>query len=382
MNDRLLFLSCMGFALGVGVSTANAQPANDLIVSINGDFAFESDVQRRYFNRSDCGLGDDEGGGGTGGEGGMAGAGGTGGEGGMAGAGGMAGTEGGFLSNSVVKGDPESTTFQLRLATTGTPVSSVFLWLGTQGGECERAENRDLTRGNCGEIPGNPRSLGNDLTIPGLTLQDLLDADSGGGNIASCESSGLEGTPYEIFVFRNTNPGSMDVDPSQYGIANFYIDVEPPNPARVNTTPQRQSTFNISWGDPDPTDNYIELWSFWYSDSNDPSTAEQLSLTAPLNERSQNISASFLGLEEGETGYVFMTVYDQAFVSDQRGGNQSELSSSVEVTNVSVGGFCDATDDCTGCSAYRLDPNSEDGPAPTVWLFSLLFFGCVWRLRR
>jgi hypothetical protein len=194
----------------------------------------------------------------------------------------------------------------------------------------------------------------------------------------------LQGTPYEIFVFRNTAPGGQPVDPSNYGIAPFYVDVQAPNRPNVNTSPQRQTNFNISWSNPDPPD-LIQLWSFYVSDTDDPSTADPLGITAPTAALSQTISAQQLGLSPGESAYVFVAAYDQAFVSNanvEAQANLSELSAPVPVSYVEVGGFCDATGDCSGCAASPMIL-ADGRPSQGLWLMGLLLaiLG-AWRLRR
>jgi hypothetical protein len=215
-----------------------------------------------------------------------------------------------------------------------------------------------------------------------LTLQDLLDArPDESTDIVTCES-GLRGTPYEIFVFRNEPPGADDVPPANYGIAEFTVDVQAPNQPLVDTTPQRQSSFNITWSDPDPADD-IQIWSLWFSETDDPETADPTGITADLNARSQTISAAALGLASGESGFVFVNAFDQAFVSDQQGGNEGELSEGVMVTNVAVAGVCDVSGECTGCSVSHADLATGRGPGSVAWILGLLFIlGSVWRLRR
>lgn len=353
----------------------------DLIVSINGDTDFESDNQFRYFNRDDCGVD------GTGGAGGAGGSGGIGGAGGFDGFGGFGGFGfGGFfgapgdITAAVQKRDPATTTFEIRLQETGS-LQEVYLWVGGQNAECQRRENRNETMGTCGEVTGNPQSVGTNTTISELTLQDLLDARSGDTQIVTCES-GLRGTPYEIYAFRNQAPGADDVAPSDYGIATFTVDVQPPNQPIVNATPQRQFNFNITWDNPDPADD-IQLWSFWFSDTNNAATATRLDVTAPLDKVSQAISATTLGLGTGETGYVFVNAFDQAFVSDPFLANEGELSEGVMVTNVAVSGFCDVGGECGGCSVSHASLASGYGPRSVAWLLGLLLiFAGIWRLRR
>jgi hypothetical protein len=366
-------------ALVAFAPTTSAQPATDLITAIDGDTGFQSDNQFRYFDRENCGLGDDGGTGGTGGAGGIGGAGGTGGAAGAGGIGGAGGTGGAMAA--VLKASPSDTTFQIRLGGTGS-VNTVYLWIGGENAQCNLVANRNETMGICAEIAGNPRSVGSDFLVSDLILQELLDARAGDTQIVTCESSGLTGTPYEIFAFRTNAPGAGDVDPSMYGITPFFVDVEPPNEPRVNTTPQEASTFTISWGDPDPPD-LIQAWKFFVSDVNDPSTATDLGITANLTSRSQSISSAQLGLETGETAYVFMNAFDQAFVSDDLGGNEGELSEGVMLTSVQVVGFCDATGDCSGCSVSPVSLAHGGGPNPIAWVLGLLCaMAGAWRLRR
>ena len=383
MMNRLLFLFSLMAALVAFAPTTLAQPVTDLITAINGDSDFASDAQTRYFDRENCGLGGAGGDGGTGGTGGDAGTGGTGGgTGGAGGAGGVGGAGGmGGVAAAVQKADPSDTTFQIRLGSIAT-VDVVYLWVGGENAQCNLVANRNETMGLCAEIALNPRSVGNDFLVSAVILQDLLDARAGATEIVSCETSGLRGTPYEIFAFRDQAPGAGDVDPSMYGITQFFVDVEAPNAPRINTTPQEASTFAISWGDPDPPDD-IQAWKFFVSDVNDPSTATDLGITASLTARSQSISSAQLGLETGETAYVFMNAFDQAFVSDDLGGNVGELSEGVMLTSVQVVGFCEGTGDCGGCSVSPVNLAAGQGPSSIAWALGLLCtMACARRLRR
>lgn len=379
---RTPFVCLFSLAAGLlAMPSASSAQLLDAISSINGE-VFVDDAQTRYFNAQNCGLDAAGGSGGTGGvsgQGGTGGQGGVGGQGGFGGQGGAAGQGGGGgLAGAVLK-SPDETTFQIRLDQSNPP-SQVFLWVGTQQAGCEQVANRNETMGICGELSGNPRSVGTDFLVSDLTLQDLLDATSGGDPIVTCES-GLRGTPYEIFVFRDTAPGATDVDPGNYGVAPFTVDVEPPNPPRINTGSQRQASFNITWDDPDPADD-IQLWSFWFSQTNDPATATELDLTSELSARSRSISASRLGLADGETGYIFMTAFDQAFVTDSMGGNESDLSASVEVTAVAVAGYCDRSGDCGGCAASPMTLWGR-GASDTPWILGVLVGSLLlWRRRR
>ncbi|MGB5833214.1 MAG: hypothetical protein WBG92_14640, partial [Thiohalocapsa sp.] len=365
MNDtmmkRFLLLAACVIAFHAPTSVLQAQ-ASDIIFSINDDSDFADSSTRRYFNRVDCGLegggGGSGGTGGDGGSGGNVGDGGSGGTGGDGGAGGLAGAGGGgggdAAFSTVQKEDPATTTFQLQLQDQGIQ-ESAWLWVGVDGANCNESDIRVETRGDCGEIAGNPRVIANDRIIGDLTLQDLLDAQSGTTDIVSCESSGLTGTLYQIFAFRIA-PGSQTVGPENFGVAPFYIDVENPNTPQVDTTPQRQSSFTIRWSEPDPPDNFLQAWGAYFSETATPPTDPKSPgpiRTVNQGSRDITISAADVGLGPGETGYFFITAFDQAFVSDPLGGNVSAFSQPVEVTNIAVSGFCDVSEDCMGCSAYR-----------------------------
>lgn len=371
MQKQILFLAALIGALGAFAPSSFAQ-AVDRISSINGE-DFEGNNQKRIFNRSDCGLDPEPGTGGTGG---------TGGTSLDAGVGGAGGTGGDGATAIALKGSPEETNFEIRLADSGVSISSVFLWVGTGGAECQNLEQRSGTQGTCAELAGNPKIVGTNLLVTGLTLQDLLDANGGLSDIVSCTSSGLTGTPYKIFAFRNNAP-SDNVPATDYGVTDFYVDVESPAAPLVNTTAQEASTFTISWANPNPPDD-IQAWLAWASDVDDPTTAVSLEKFVQLSARQVSLTATELGLSDpGDTAYVFMQAYDQAFVSNQLGGNQSELSEGVEVTFVNTVGFCEGTGDCTGCSAAPMNLASTRGPGGVLWMLGLLAsMTFAWRRRR
>ena len=156
----------------------------------------------------------------------------------------------------VQKKEPSEVPFAVRLDQSSA-VTDVWLWVGTAGAKCESLTERNETTGNCGEVANNPQRVGTNFTLTGLVLQDLLDASSGTTRIATCESSGLAGTEYQLFVFRGAPSG--DVPAESYGIAPFFIDVENPAAPLVNTSEQRQSTFNVGWSTPNPPDD-IQSW--------------------------------------------------------------------------------------------------------------------------
>ncbi len=212
MYAQILSLLVLVGALGSLTPNAAAQAA-DFISLINGQ-TLENSGTDRYFNRRDCGLDPEQGTGGTGGTGGSETDGGVGGVGGDGGAGGI----GGASAASALKAGPEDTTFEIRLQNTGTAIGDVWLWTGAAGAECQLLNQRQLENaGLCAELAGNPRPAGLNDTLTGLTLQDLIDAKAGSSDIVQCDSSGLTGTPYQIFVFRGAP--SNDVPPENYGVA-------------------------------------------------------------------------------------------------------------------------------------------------------------------
>jgi uncharacterized protein (TIGR03382 family) len=99
-----------------------------------------------------------------------------------------------------------------------------------------------------------------------------------------------------------------------------------------------------------------------------------LDVFVQLSAREVSLSPSQLGLTaEGDTAYVYIQAYDQAFVSDPLGGNPGELSESVEVTFVNTVGFCDAPGNyCSGCSASPMMMAAE-GPSSVLAVLGVLF---------
>ena len=193
------------------------------------------------------------------------------------------------------------------------------------------------------------------------------------------ESSGLAGTNYQIFVFREAP--SSDVAPERYGIVEFAIDVENPAPPLVNTNAQRQSIFTVEWDPANPPDD-IQNWDLWYSTDSMP-TPERTGKTASGEGQSKiSISADELNLSEGESATLYARAYDIAFVSDNFGGNASDLSAGVPVTVVAVAGYCDLSGNCGGCSVSPLGLAGRT-PSSIFLAFGFAFAALLaWRLRR
>jgi hypothetical protein len=325
MRTRFLFLSTLA-AASIGLTPASFAQLADRVNQIDG-FVLEAE-EIAYFNAMQCGVSAD-------------------------------------------------TTYQLRLSTeAGTSVTQVYLWAGKQNGECNLNSNRTDITANCREIAGNPRTVEPDSLISNLSLQDLIDT-----GVVTCDSSGLEGTPYEVFAFRDADPGSTDVAETDYGISTLTVDVTPPDELTVtNADTLMGQSFVISWTR--PTDQ-IEFYRFYQSDTDDPAAATLLSITAGENATSQTISAQQLGLTEGDTTYLYVSAVDKAFQIASGGiGNEGPLSTGTQANAVATSGVCDVTGSCTGCSASPMA--LAGGKAGTTgWLLGLVFtIALVWRLRR
>jgi len=181
--------------------------------------------------------------GGSGGMGGQAGSGGSGGTGGSAGSGGVGGIGGG---SGCVAGDQEqdaitcingeaptidagtiyfnaencadaaNTVYDVTLANPDG-VTQIYMWVGVQNGECQLNDKRTDLQLLCRPMASsNPRTVGDNATVFDLTLQELVDT-----GIVDCTA--LEGQHYEIYSFRNEDPGGTDVLPAGYGVAPFKV---------------------------------------------------------------------------------------------------------------------------------------------------------------
>ena len=255
--------------------------------------------------------------------------------------------------NAVQCETPADTGYEIVLSTVaGEPTGDVYLWAGKENGNCQTNENRLNTSENCREIEGNPRTIQPNSLITDLTLQELLNT-----GVVSCDSSGLSGTPYEVFAFRDADPGSDNIPETDYGISAIKVDVEPP--AQLNMTNDDSllgEQFVLTWSN--VTDE-IEFYRFYRNDTDDPATATLLeNITADQNASSKSISASELNLALGDTTYLFVAAVDKAFQTAATGsgtagaiGNEGPLSTGTQVSFVETAGFCDATGTCSGCSA-------------------------------
>jgi hypothetical protein len=313
MRTQFLFLSTLLGAVFALAPAAFAQDPNaDAITSINGEDP-TTDAATIYFNAEDCAA-------------------------------------------------PTETFYDVTLAN-GDGVNQAYMWAGVQNGECNLETNRMNTSERCRPMASsNPRTVGDNATVTGLTLQELIDT-----TLVNCANGALEGQPYEIYSFRNEDPGSNNVLPEGYGVAPFVVDVVPPEKL-VLTSGDRQSgtTFTISWEAPTDS-NSIAQYNLYRDD--DP----QAIGTAGQNAKSITISAAELDIvDSGDPALLFVSAVDLAAMR-LGDGNEGPLSAATEVVYVPTAGFCDdVTVDCSGCSVSPM-MLANGQPSSGVWLFGLLF---------
>jgi len=273
--------------------------------------------------------------------------------------------------------DAANTVYDVTLVN-GDGVTQIYMWAGVQNGQCQLNDKRTDLQLLCRPMASsNPRTVGDNATVFDLTLQEL--ADTG---VVDCSNTALEGQPYEIYSFRNEDPGGTDVLPEGYGVAAFRVDVTPPEQLVITSDPAPTgSTFTISWNTPADS-NSIAEYKLYEGDTADASAATDTGVTAGQNSKSISVSAGELGLLPGETTYLFVSAVDIAAmrIGD---GNEGELSEATFVTAAETVGFCGGPDvECSGCSVSPMMlANGQPGTGP--WLLGLLFAViCGWRLRR
>jgi hypothetical protein len=99
----------------------------------------------------------------------------------------------------------------------GDGVTQIYMWAGVQNGECQLNDNRTDVQLLCRPMASsNPRAVGDNATVFDLTLQELVDT-----GIVDCTA--LEGQHYEIYSFRDEDPGGRDVPTESYGVAQFKV---------------------------------------------------------------------------------------------------------------------------------------------------------------
>lgn len=328
MRNEILFLSTLMAALAALAPLSLAQEQIDAVTQINGE-TLPSDSSKVYFNAENC-------------------------------------------------ADPATTTYELTL-TNADSVTQAYLWAGTQQAGCELNAKRTDLQLLCREMPNStPSQVGDNATIVGLSLQDLVDTE-----VVDCSNTALAGQPYWIYAFRNDNPGGTDVMVDGYGIAEIYVDVTPPQPLSITTSLDQDGTqFVIEWSSPADS-NEIQLYKLYRQDPDAPAPVDT-ELTEVGTKTSWTISAGALGLAIGESTSLLVTAVDMAAVTPGNGneGDVSEATATV-VTFSETLGFCDDPDvDCSGCSVSPLAlANGRQGSG--IWVIGVLFAIVVgWRLRR
>jgi len=260
----------------------------------------------------------------------------------------------------------------------GDGVTQVYMWAGVQNGNCNENDKRTDQQLLCRPMASsNPRTVGDNATVADLLLEELVDT-----GVVDCNNTALEGQPFEIYSFRNEDPGGNDVMPNGYGIASFVVDVTPPEQLTITSAPEQEgSTFTVSWNTPIDS-NSIAQYKLYQGDSADPSTARDTGVTVGLNAKSISVSASALGLASEASTYLFVSAVDIAAVTIGD-GNEGGLSESTFVTAADTVGFCDdPTVDCSGCSVSPM-MLANGQPSSGAWLLGLVFAViCGWRLRR
>jgi hypothetical protein len=330
MRNQFLFLSTLLAAVTALAAGALAQETQaDAITDINGE-SLNTDASPRFFNADNC-------------------------------------------------ADPASTTYSVTL-TNGDGVTKAYMWAGAQNAGCEDLNNRDLTKELCRPMASSvPRTVGDNATVTGLTLQELVDT-----GVVNCENTTLEGQPYEIYSFRGEDPGgTVLVPPEGYGVAPFTVDVTPPDELSIESaSEQTGSTFTISWDAPLDS-NSIAQYKLYEGTSEDPATAVFTDITAGQNEKDISVSAAQLNLDPiaGDSTYLFVSAVDMAAVTIGN-GNEGPLSVVTTVTAAETSGFCsDPNIDCSGCSVSPMMlANGQPGSGPWVVGLLLAIF-CVRRLR-
>lgn len=331
MRNQFLFLSTLLAAVTALAAGALAQETQaDAITDINGE-SLNTDASPRFFNADHC-------------------------------------------------ADPASTTYSVTL-TNGDGVIQAYMWAGGQNAGCEDVNNRDLTKELCRPMASSvPRTVGDNATVTGLTLQELVDT-----GVVDCENAALEGQPYEIYSFRSEDPGGTAlVPPEGYGVAPFIVDVTPPDELSITSAPEQTgSTFNISWNAPLDS-NSIAQYKLYEGASEDPATAVDTGITAGQNDKSISVSAAQLNLDPiaGDSTYLFVSAVDMAAVTIGN-GNEGPLSEVTTVTAAETGGFCsDPNVECSGCSASPMTL-ANGQPSSGAWILGLVFAIVCWRrLRR
>jgi hypothetical protein len=255
---------------------------------------------------------------------------------------------------------PGETLFELTIAGPGEPVIQVYLWMGIQNANCEQGANRTDLAGRCSEVSGNPHTVATGSVVRGLSLQDLIDTPEA---IVDCGNTALQGVPYEIFVFRNEDPGSKDLAAESYGIAPFVVDVTPPDALETTSAPEQEGTvFTISWTTPTDASSMAQ-YNLYVSEVDVPEVAVAggIVATASRNAKSISVSAVQLGLAEDEQSYLFVSAVDEAAIT-AGDGNEGPLSTPTKAVARANEDACADLDG--GCPDGGIDAGVDAGDPP------------------
>jgi hypothetical protein len=280
--------------------------------------------------------------------------------------------------NAVNCEDPSSTLFDLTL-TNGAGVTQAFIWVGSGDNPgCQDEANRTSDTLRCRPLASNPKQVGDNTTVFDITLQELIDSE-----IADCENTALTGAVYQLYAFRNEDPGANNVPIEGYGVAPFRIDVTPPDQLSINdTSDQVGSTFNVGWANPSDSEQ-ISLYELYSAPTDDPddALANGPVASAGRNSRSISISANSPDLRYGDDGatYLYAAATDEASV-DLVNGNMGALSAPTRGIAAETFGFCDDPDvNCDGCA---VSPLVLAGGQPGVGLHVVGFLAAFVAARR
>jgi hypothetical protein len=260
----------------------------------------------------------------------------------------------------------------------GDGVTQIYMWAGVQNGNCNENDKRTDQQLLCRPMASsNPRTVGDNATVTDLLLEELVAT-----GVVDCNNTALEGQPFEIYSFRNEDPGGNDVLPEGYGIASFTVDVTPPQQLSLTSAATQQgSTFTISWTTPTDS-NSIAQYKLYQGDSTDPAGATNTGVTAGQNAKSISVAATSLGLATEASTNLFVSAVDMAAVTIGD-GNEGPLSEATTVTAEATQGFCTPDNGyCSGCSVSPMIL-ADGQPSSGAWMFGLVFaIVCVRRLRR
>ena len=255
--------------------------------------------------------------------------------------------------------EPDTTLYDLQIAQGGSPAPQVYLWAGQQNAGCERAENRIDPLALCRQIEGNPRNVAADGAVTNLSLLDLVDT-----GIVDCENRALEGLPFSIYAFRDADPEGRDIDPSDYGVASFVVDVTPPQALELTSSAEQTGpAFSISWLTPIDASSIFQ-YRVYASATDDPEAARTAGAVAIAAQyaRSATVEATSLGLMLGEEVYLYVSAVDHAAVP-VGDGNEGPLSTATTGIAGTPPDGCNENDG--GCPDGGLDAGVDGGDTPS-----------------